>query len=78
MGGDFFREQGNIDGEQYGVTSSLAEFMIETNPNLYRAFLLGIKEGHSIEESLKLTYGGTPADLVQSFGRSIGIPNLKP
>lgn len=78
MGNDFFRDQGNIDGDQYGVASSLAEFMIETNPNLYRAFLLGIKEGYSIEESLKLTYGGTPADLVQSYGRSIGVPNLKP
>ena len=77
MGG-FFDPEKTFDATDYGIASSLTQFMLQSDSNLYRAFLMGIKDGYSIEESLKLTYNCTPADLVQSFGESIGVPDLRP
>lgn len=78
MGGDFFSEDAEFDKDQYGAASLLTEFMLQTDPHLYRAFLGGIKDGHTPAEALKGTYGGTFPELIQSFGRSIGVPNLRP
>ena len=77
MGG-FFEPEKRLSATEYGIASSLTEFMLQTDSNLYRAFLMAIKDGYSLEDSLKLTYECTPAELIQSFGNSLGIPNLTP
>ena len=77
MGG-FFDEDKKFNQTEYGIASNLTQFMLQTDPNLYRAFLIAIKDGYSIEEALKLTYECTPVELVQSFGNSIGVANLQP
>ena len=77
MGG-FFEKDKRLSRTEYGIASNLTEFMLQTDSNLYRAFLMAIKDGYSIEESLKLTYDCTPADLIQSYGNSIGVPDLRP
>jgi hypothetical protein len=77
MGG-FFDEGKSFNRTDYGIASNLTQFMLQSDPNLYRAFLMGIKDGYSIAQSLKLTYDCTPADLVQGFGTSIGVPDLQP
>lgn len=77
MGG-FFDEGKKLTPTDYGIASNLTQFMLQSDPNLYRAFLTGIKDGYSIEEALKLTYGATPFELIQSFGNSIGISELRP
>jgi hypothetical protein len=38
----------------------------------------GIKEGMTAEESLQQAFKGSLAELIGAFGRSIGVPNLKP
>lgn len=74
----FFTPDKRLTSTDYGIASSLTEFMLQTDPNLYRAFLMAIKDGYSLENALKLTYDCTPAELVQSFGNSIGVPDLAP
>jgi hypothetical protein len=77
MGG-FFEPEKRLTPIEYGIASSLTEFMLQSDSNLYRAFLMAIKDGYSLEESLKLTYDCTPGELIHSFGNSIGIPDLTP
>ena len=67
MGG-FFDEGKKLTPTDYGIASNLCQFMLQTDSNLYRAFLMAIKDGYTIEEALKLTYDCTPADLVRSYG----------
>ena len=78
VGRDFFRDDSNIDAEQYGLAFSMTRFLIASDENNYRAFLIAIKEGYPEDEALEMTYGGKRADLVQSFARSVGIPGLRP
>jgi hypothetical protein len=78
MGGDFLDGSAQLDGWQYGVASSLTQFMVTENPNQYRAFLTAIKEGFTWEQSLKMTFGVTPSELAEAYGQSIGIQGLKP
>jgi hypothetical protein len=77
MGG-FFQPGKRLNPTEYGIASSLVDFMLQTDSNLFRAFLMAIKDGYTPEEALKLTYDSTPASLVQSFGASIGVPDLTP
>jgi len=77
MGG-LFDEGKRLTSTDYGTASSLTQFMLQTDSNLYRAFLDAIKDGYSIEEALKLTYNCTPQELVNRFGQSLGIPDLRP
>ncbi|HEY0982141.1 hypothetical protein [Schlesneria sp.] len=77
MGG-FFQKVDGLTPTDYGIASSLTEFMLQTDANLYRAFLTAIKDGYPLDEALKLTYDCTPEVLVESFGNSIGVPDLQP
>lgn len=74
----FFTPDKRLTSTEYGIASSLTEFMLQTDSNLYRAFLMAIKDGYSLENALKLTYDCNPGELVQSFGNSIGVPDLTP
>lgn len=77
MGG-FFEPGKRLSPTDYGTASNLTQFMLQTDSNLYRAFLMAIKDGYTLEEALKLTYDTSPQDLVQSFGASIGVNDLRP
>lgn len=67
-----------IEPWQYGVASGITDLMVSKDGAAYRAFLVAIKEGYPPAEALELTYGIKLSDLVASYGRSIGIPNLAP
>lgn len=77
MGG-FFDKSKKLTPTDYGIASNLTQFMLQTDANLYRAFLMAIKDGYPIDEALKLTYDVTPAELVHGYGNSIGISDLRP
>lgn len=77
LGGDFFTAR-KIATWQYGVASSLTEFMLRTDPKGYRKLIEAVKMGQTWQEGLKAAYGVTPEELVEKYGRQIGIPNLKP
>jgi hypothetical protein len=78
MGGDLLTRSNNIDPWQYGVASSLTDFLIKSDRSAYTKFIQGMKEGLPWDESLKAAYKHGSADLVAAYGRAIGIPDLKP
>lgn len=78
LGADFFARDTVLSPEQYGIASNLTNFMLQIDPGRYRAFIVGIKEGYSLEESLARSYGMTPGELISNYGRSIGVANLRP
>ncbi len=78
LGTDFFADNAKLSTTQYGIASNLTNFMLQIDPGRYRAFIIGIKEGYSPEESLARSYGQTPGELIGNYGRSIGVANLRP
>jgi hypothetical protein len=76
-GGDFFTAT-NVTGWQYGLASSLVEYLLRTDAAAYRQFIDGIKEGATPEESLQAAYGLTCEQLLANYGRQIGVPRLTP
>ncbi len=78
MGANFFDADAVLNPQQYGIASSLTNFMLTQDPTRYREFIVGIKEGHSTEESLRRSFGVSPAELINQFGRPIGVLNLRP
>ncbi len=77
MGGGFFKPRGNIEAWQYGIASSMTDFLIRQNSAAYTRFIQGIKEGLTWEKSLQEYYQATPEELVAAYGRAIGVPNLR-
>ena len=77
MGGDFFIAE-HINGWQYGAASGLTAYMIKQHKKGYVAFINGIKNGTSWEESLATNYGVALKRLVHFYGKSIGIKSLVP
>ncbi|MCH8046320.1 MAG: hypothetical protein IID44_21640 [Planctomycetes bacterium] len=77
VGGNFFGARNNIQGWQYGIASHITKFLIKTNPKSFVAFIQGVKEGMTPEESLAQYYGATYDQLLIAYGRSIGLPNLQ-
>ena len=77
MGGGFFKPRGNIEGWQYGVASSLTNFLIAQDLAAYTRFIQGIKEGLSWQDSLQQHYQATPEEMIAGYGRAIGVPNLR-
>ena len=75
MGGMFDAE--HIQGWQYPVAYALCEYMIRQSKRNYVAFINGIKDGLSWEASLEQKYQAPQARLVQAFGESLGIKQLK-
>lgn len=78
LGGDFLDDDGGLERWQYGVAGTLTQFLLTTDANAYRAMITAIKEGYPWREALDVTYGITPDELATAYGRSIGIPNLRP
>lgn len=77
MGGGLFKPRGNIEGWQYGVASSMTNFLINQDSAAYTRFIQGIKEGLSWQDSLKEHYQATPEEMIAGYGRAIGVPNLR-
>ncbi len=75
---DGFFEVKQISGDQYGVASTIVGILLEIDPNKFRRYFVGIKEGLSEEESLQQTFQMTHNDLARLYGRRIGVPDLKP
>lgn len=75
---DGFFQQAQISGEQYGVASSIVGLLLEIDPNRFRRFFVGIKEGLSEEDSLQQAFQLTHHDLARLYGRRIGVPDLTP
>jgi hypothetical protein len=67
-----------IDIHSYGIASSLTAFLVRKDQKKYVSFINGIKEGKSWQESLKDSYHVASEQLASEYGRSIGIPDLKP
>lgn len=78
LGGAFFQPDSPLERWQYGAASSLVSVLIQRDPNLFRAFLVAMKEGYTWEEALDLTYGLKPEELLQLYSRAIGVPGVQP
>jgi len=78
LGGNFFANNAQLDRWQYGAASSLVHLMVQRDPNLFRAFLVAIKEGYRWPDALDLTYGLKPEELLALYAQSIGTPGLQP
>lgn len=78
LGGDFLDDAGRIESWQYGAAAVLTQFLISTDANAYRAMITAIKEGYTWQEALDVTFGLKPEELAAAFGRSIGLPGLRP
>ncbi len=77
LGGNFFTVD-HIHGEQYGMAVLIADYLIKKDRSAFRELIDSIKAGVDWREALKNTYGLTTDELTQQFGKSIGLPNLKP
>jgi hypothetical protein len=67
-----------IAGWQYPVAHELVTFMIRQSPKRFQAFIDAIKDGKSWEAALEQDYGLTRFQLVDAFGNSIRIRDLRP
>jgi hypothetical protein len=52
--------------------------MVARDRKKFAAFVQGIKEGLDVETSLKESFRASLADLVQAYGKAIGVPDLTP
>jgi hypothetical protein len=77
MGEKFLTTNDFIEPWQYGTASSLTDFLIRNNKQAYTRFIQGIKEGAKWEQSLQTAFKITPDQLVASYGKAIGVPDLK-
>ena len=77
LGGDFFTAE-HISAWQYGIASSMVNFLLKSDHKAFRKLIDEIKLGQKWEDALKKTYRCTPQELTFQYGRSMGIPNLVP
>ena len=79
VGANFFAAgpDHHIDGIQYGIASGLVKFLVARDRKKFTAFVRGIKEGLTAEESLKESFNASPAELLAAYGRAVGVPGLK-
>jgi hypothetical protein len=77
LGDDFFNEDQAIDAEEYGAGAALVLFLLKDSDRFVQLFE-GIKGGLPTEEALARAYGCDFAGLTQAFGRSVGLPRLRP
>lgn len=80
MGEGFFDPgpDAHIQPDQYGIASSLVRFMATRDRKKFADFVQGIKEGLDVETSLKESFRASLSDLVQAYGKAIGVPDLAP
>jgi hypothetical protein len=92
LGGDFYTAV-HIASWQYGAAASITDFLLNYEPptrksvstsrsrqkvGCYRKLIDGIKDGLPWEDALHESFGMTPEQLAAAYGKSVGIPDLKP
>ncbi len=77
FGGQFFSAD-QIGSAQYGAASAMVQLMLKASPEQFKLFFNGIKDGLTWQDSLLRAYGLTVEQLCQAYGKSIGIPLLRP
>ncbi|MEO0514128.1 MAG: hypothetical protein AAF086_02385 [Planctomycetota bacterium] len=78
FGGNSFFYASHIDGWQYPLAHMLTAFMIQQDGQRYRAFINAIKDGKKWDVAMEEDYGVELETLVEAFGRSLKIRDLKP
>jgi hypothetical protein len=80
LGPDFFSDapDARIEPVQYGMASALVKFMVSRDRRQFAAFVRGVKEGATVEESLGRTFRSSLADLAKAYGTGLGVPGLAP
>jgi hypothetical protein len=68
----------SIEFPQYPIARTLTEFMIRQNKRGYVEFINGIKDGMTWEDALQDKYGVNLNQLVNAYGISMTVANLKP
>ncbi len=71
--GPFYDLEG-LNREQYGIASSMVELLLKINPEQFKLFFNGIKEGLEWEDSLTRAYGMNrrgPDAASRAFARDI-------
>jgi hypothetical protein len=68
----------SIEFPQYPIARTFTEFMIRQNKRGYVEFINGIKDGMTWEDALQDKYGVTLDQLVNAYGISMTVANLKP
>ena len=66
----------HIRPEQYGIASSLVKFLVSRDRKKFAAFVQGIKEGQTVDESLTQSFAAPLDAAVKAYGRAIGVPDL--
>jgi hypothetical protein len=75
--GPGFFEADNIQAIQYGMASGLVKFLVAKDRKRFARFVRGIKEGQTVEESLRDSFAASLDDVVAAFGQALGAPALK-
>lgn len=78
LGEEFFVVNKNIPFNRYGGASSMTRFLLQADQQSYVQFIDLLKEGMPWEEALGLSFRATKEQLVSSYGRWLGVPNLRP
>jgi hypothetical protein len=76
LGANFFVADAQLEAWQYGAATRMNKLMMSRGRDRYVAFIEGLKEGLSWQESLREAYNASPEELVLLYGRSIGVPAL--
>jgi len=78
IGDGFFddRPQAHIQPVQYGIASGLVRFLVSRDRRRFTEFVRAVKEGADVDEAFKTSFNATLDELLQIYGRAVGVPNL--
>ena len=66
----------HIEPLQYGVASGFVTFLVARDRKKFAAFVRGVKEGMSVEQGLRESYGASLDEALAAYGRAVGVPAL--
>lgn len=75
IGRQFFGPR--IESWHYGVASRITDSLIKANPEAFRWWVVSIKEGIDWQQGLHQAFGYSPPGLIQAYGRSVGVPQIR-
>ncbi len=78
LGGNFFEKHAKLESWQYDMGWHFVNYLIQLDPARFRAFMMYQKEGDTPDEAMGRSYGSTLPEMLAQYGRSIGVPNLRP
>lgn len=77
LGPGFF-EADNIQAIHYGMASGLVKFLVAKDRRKFARFVRGIKEGQSVDDALRDSFGASLDEVAAAFGQALGVAALKP